>query len=296
MGIGGQIVDAIAREHAYRPIVGDVLLIGRQTTYFTPDALIARLKEHGHSADPSKIEIDRSTINRLSGFEQTELVTDKSIFWTLGVDRVRALDISDYEGAEVLHNLNEPLPPHLRGIADFIVDGSTLDNTFNPALTLRNFAELLRPGGRLIGVNSYGVYETAYVIMPPMWFFDYFLANDFGDFKIYVSVNREDGTNVFYIDPGYLRKNRRSMSRLPSPFQNSTVVFAEKGPDSTSHKIPTQQHYRPADEWASYMKRLAAVEASPRPHVARSYSDLHLTDLEPSYVYVDRYYREHRSP
>jgi hypothetical protein len=30
------------------------------------------------------------------------------------------------------------------------VDGSTLDNTFNPALTLKNYCDMLRPGGRLL--------------------------------------------------------------------------------------------------------------------------------------------------
>jgi hypothetical protein len=46
MGLGGQAVDAIGREHAYRPITGDVLFIGRQTTYFTPQDLAMRLRDH----------------------------------------------------------------------------------------------------------------------------------------------------------------------------------------------------------------------------------------------------------
>ena len=41
---------------------------------------------------------------------------------------------------------------------DFVVDGSTLDNTFNPAQTLRNFAELLRPGGRLLTINAFSTF------------------------------------------------------------------------------------------------------------------------------------------
>ena len=36
MGIGPAIVTALIREHLYKPIRGDVQIIGRQTVYFTP--------------------------------------------------------------------------------------------------------------------------------------------------------------------------------------------------------------------------------------------------------------------
>ena len=49
MGLGLHAVDAIGREHAYRPITGDVLFIGRQATYFTPSGLAAQLRSHGHA-------------------------------------------------------------------------------------------------------------------------------------------------------------------------------------------------------------------------------------------------------
>jgi hypothetical protein len=66
------------------------------------------------------------------------------------VENIQALDRSDYEGANVIHDLNLPVTDRLKGIADLIVDGSTLDNTFNPALTLKNYCDMLRPGGRLL--------------------------------------------------------------------------------------------------------------------------------------------------
>jgi hypothetical protein len=48
--------------------------------------------------------------------------------------------VSPYEGAEIIHDLNRPVPDKLKESADFIVDGSTLDNVFDPAMVLRNFA------------------------------------------------------------------------------------------------------------------------------------------------------------
>jgi hypothetical protein len=67
-------------------------------------------------------------------------VTDRSIFHALGIDHVKALDASSCEDAEIVHDLNRPLPNHLKATADFIVDGGTLDNVFDPAMTLRNYA------------------------------------------------------------------------------------------------------------------------------------------------------------
>ena len=56
---------------------------------------------------------------------RVEQVYDRSIFRALGNDKVKALDASNYEGAEVVHDLNKPIPDHLHGTADFVVDGSS---------------------------------------------------------------------------------------------------------------------------------------------------------------------------
>jgi hypothetical protein len=102
MGLGGEAIEAIGREHAYRPISGDVVFIGRQTTYFTPSVLVGLLRSYGHAVDADAIEIDRSTRNRQEGREGKELVTDRSIFRALGIQAIRALDVSGYEGAEIV--------------------------------------------------------------------------------------------------------------------------------------------------------------------------------------------------
>jgi SAM-dependent methyltransferase len=270
MGLGGQAIDAIGREHAYRPITGDVLFIGRQTSYFTPEQLVARLKDHGHAVDRSAIEIDRTTLYRRP--HDSELVTDRSIFRALGNNNVRALDANLYEGAEIIHDLNQPLPDSLRGIADFVVDGSTLDNVFDPAMALRNYAELLRPGGRLLAVNAWSTRETAYTLCSPAWFMDYFVENCFSDCKVYVAVAGQRGANLYWIDTAHLHDHGRNTHYVfdawfRRPF---TVVFAEKSSTSTSSRAPAQGHYRSDQDWQSYLAKLAPIRANPRPHLARS--------------------------
>ena len=103
MGLGNSLVEAIVRERKYRPIRGDVVVIGRQTVYFTPKDILAMLTQHGISVEgisPSSIELDRSTQDRLEGYANANLITDAALFRLLGVPKTLALDQSDYEGAE----------------------------------------------------------------------------------------------------------------------------------------------------------------------------------------------------
>jgi SAM-dependent methyltransferase len=246
MGLGGQAIDAIGREHAYRPIAGDVLFIGRQTVYFSPQDLARRLRDHLPHVDEAAIEVDRTTLNRnLAG----ELATDRSIFRALGLPaaRIKALDVSPYEGAEVIHDLNQPIPDALRASADFIVDGSTLDNVFDPAMALRNYAELLRPGGRLLAVNAWNLRDSAYTACSPSWYLDYFAANGFADCKVYVCVGARRGVNVYWLDPAMVGLGKRQV-KTPifatwwrRPF---VLVLAEQSATPGPAVVPTQADYR----------------------------------------------------
>ena len=76
-----------------------------------------------------------------------------AVFGWLFILKLHAVDISDFEGAGIIVDLNEPLPPHLEATCDLLVDGSTLDNIFNPTQGLRNLARMLKPGGRLFLSN-----------------------------------------------------------------------------------------------------------------------------------------------
>ena len=46
MALGRDVVDAIIREHAYRPITGDVLLIGQQAITLSRDEVSELMREH----------------------------------------------------------------------------------------------------------------------------------------------------------------------------------------------------------------------------------------------------------
>jgi hypothetical protein len=290
MGIGSQIVTALIREHQYKPLSGRAVLIGRQTVYFTIPDILSAFKYAGirPAIDTSEIEIDKSTIDRLQGWQSQDLINDTSLLRMFGLTDIAALDHSSYEAADIVHDLRYPLPSPLHATCDILIDGSTLDNVFTPSVVLRSFAELLRPGGRMFLVNTFSSAESAYVIMPPMWYFDYFIVNGFVDCRVYVLVFSSDTQNVFFLDLQEAYNRRREMGHFHSTYNMATLVFADKGPNSTADRLPIQQHYRPQDEWAIYQTNLAAMLKSERPHLARSTAKPFLFEYPGGFKYINR--------
>jgi hypothetical protein len=72
------------------------------------------------------------------------------LFGLLGAEELVSLDASGYEGATVVHDMNEPLPDALAGGFDFVFDGGTLEHVFNFPRAVRNEMELTRVGGHLL--------------------------------------------------------------------------------------------------------------------------------------------------
>jgi SAM-dependent methyltransferase len=280
MGIERNVAAVIVREHAWRPITGDVVLLGRQTMFFSPDDAKQLLFEVGVPVPDISFAPEAKT--RLA---KTNYISDSDFFRLLGIQQIRALDVSDYEGADIVHDLTKPIPDAMEGIADFILDGSTLDNVFDPATVLRNIARLLRPGGRLVSVNvasnSYGPYiiPTAHLLL------DYFVMNGFADCKVYVFVYGAPGggINVFAPDLGRMRKGYPQPNNFTSNYVMGIVLMAEKGPRSTWEQSPVQHQYR--TEWDTFAANLEVIERSSRPELARSTAACVIDDTE--FLYVD---------
>src|SRR6185369_4279680 len=147
MSIYPAVVKLLDAENHYRAISGDVVLIGRQRIEFS---------------------------------EQT----DYEFFGRYPITSIKAIDVSDYEGAELIVDLNLPLPTRMTGIADFIFDGPCLDNMFDPAQAIRSLSRMLRPNGRLVMMEHSTAMHSAYTMMSPEWFFNFFAMNGYDDCQI----------------------------------------------------------------------------------------------------------------
>ena len=253
MGIPSQIARLILREHRFRPIAGKLLSVGRQTVYLTPRQAIALVEaELGirPDIDPADVEIDNSTrASHDRGF-----ITDRAFYSLFSDAEYHCLDQSDYENADIVFDLCNPsLKLELEGSFDFIIDGSTLDNVFDPAAAMRNLARIARAGGRLFHLDRSSRRHNVYVAFALSWFHDYYSVNEFDDCQVYLAqwdgdqstsrwdfyhyrpLREHDGTvNFFGQDSWY------------HPWRHAhCIVVAEKGNRSTWNKNPIQYEYRP---------------------------------------------------
>ncbi|WP_300547345.1 methyltransferase domain-containing protein [Roseovarius sp.] len=72
----------------------------------------------------------------------------------LGFGEIEALDFSDYEGADVIHDLNRKPTKKLENKFDLIFDGGTLEHVFNVPMALEGVFRMLKPGGRFVSANG----------------------------------------------------------------------------------------------------------------------------------------------
>ena len=72
----------------------------------------------------------------------------------LGGAPCQVMDNSAYEGAEVIHDLNEPLPARYKAKFDTVIDVGTLEHVFNIGTALKSMAEAVRVGGQFLCLNN----------------------------------------------------------------------------------------------------------------------------------------------
>lgn len=258
LGITLLHADFILREHRYHPIGKIVHLLGRQTVHFELQTAIGLFEKHGITPVATQVEYDTQTIYSKQHSDQ-KFITDQTFFGMLGVEKVYAIDHSDFEGADILINLNVDLPKKHEESVDFLYGGSVCDNVFDPAMYIRNIAKLLKPGGRVLDTNVASNEHHLYMCPPPIWYFDYFVMNSFADCKLYVCEGSDN--HIYLLEPPVTMKLVSDW-----PLTNLGVIFiAEKGFNSTWQISPTQDCYRGASEWKIWQKNLERIYVSKRP-------------------------------
>jgi SAM-dependent methyltransferase len=262
MALGRDVVDAIIREHAYRPITGDVLLIGQQAITLRRDEVLELMREH------DVIAAARNTQQRASADSGGMSAT--AFFALLGIDRLHMLDIGT-AGDNGAAYFSRTQPDQPKASMDFIIDGGALTDIFSPAAALRNYARALRPGGRLIAVNNLSSHFDPYSIPTASWYLDYCVINAFADCRAYV-LDYPPGqpARAFWLDIDCLLDPAREIRAFLSPHETAVILFGEKGAASTTDETPTHARLRSGAEWQRYRQNLARIKLAPRPHLVRS--------------------------
>jgi len=121
----------------------ETLTLGRQYMMLSPERLAIMLREHGCWPPPE------GEAKFLTALRETRWRFE-ILAGALGAKTVSSMDASGYEGATLIHDLNQPVPPELEERFDVVIDGGTLEHIFQFPVAIGNCMKMLKPGGHLI--------------------------------------------------------------------------------------------------------------------------------------------------
>jgi 2-polyprenyl-3-methyl-5-hydroxy-6-metoxy-1,4-benzoquinol methylase len=111
--------------------------LGRLNLFIDHRSLGAVFREHGIDV----AERDIGAIRSASGGYLEEFLR------RLGAREIASIDASEYEGATLVHDMNQPIGAELRRKFSVVIDGGTLEHVFNFPTAIRNCMEMLEVGG-----------------------------------------------------------------------------------------------------------------------------------------------------
>lgn len=124
----------------------ETLTLGRQYMMVSPERMAALLREHGLWPPPegeaSFLPALRETKWRFEVFARA-----------LGAKNASSMDASSFEGARLVHDLNQPVPSEFEERFDVVIDGGTLEHVFNFPAAMANCMKMVKTGGHLILVT-----------------------------------------------------------------------------------------------------------------------------------------------
>ncbi|MDD5217679.1 MAG: hypothetical protein PHN49_10625 [Candidatus Omnitrophica bacterium] len=71
----------------------------------------------------------------------------------LGAKSIQSLDYSDYEGADIIHDMNWPIDSRYDENFDVVIDGGSLEHIFNFPIAIANCMRMLKKGGSIFTIN-----------------------------------------------------------------------------------------------------------------------------------------------
>jgi hypothetical protein len=244
---------------------------------FAKTLTVARLSLYLH---PAEVRALRELYRQTTGSSPNGLLADYRfgeysdgfLRDLLGIEALDVLDCSAYQGATLLHDLNQPVPQEWWGRFDAVIDGGSLEHVFHFPVAVGNLMRLARVGGSVFlnvpanNLCGHGFYQFS----PELMYRVFARENGFELKKVVVLQARFPGVELAPIrrayvvaDPAAVRRRVGLLSRRPVVM----VVEAQKVADATPFAVaPQQSDYvaawarapRPAGGLKGAVKRLLA--------------------------------------
>lgn len=142
MGLTATDIDLLVDLRRRKPTIASIATIGKLSLYLHPPQR-RRL---------SRIIPDSRALSEYRWGDAADAILGD----ITGATQVSSIDMSDYQGSSIVHDMNRPLwdsRPELAGQFDLVIDGGTLEHVFNFPVAVRNLMFLVRQGGHILTTN-----------------------------------------------------------------------------------------------------------------------------------------------
>jgi hypothetical protein len=182
-----------------------VLTLGRQQLYLSGDEVQYLAQEF-----PEYVQTTH-------GFPKPGEYCEPWLRRWLGCNRLESMDVSAYEGASIVHDLNLPVPAQYASQFSAVIDGGSIEHVFFVTTAIANAMQMTSVGGWLFIATvannhcGHGFYQLS-----PEWFFRVFSAAN--GFEIV------DVLLMPHLYPGAELSHNRRLYRVADPAQQGRRV------------------------------------------------------------------------
>jgi hypothetical protein len=150
----------------------------------------------------------------------------ESLFKILGAQYIDSIDHSNYQGANIIHDLNHPIPEKFFNSYTCVVDSGTIEHVFNFPVAIKNCMHALKIGGHFIGMTpannqmGHGFYQFS----PEVYYRVFSEENGFKIKKMFIKSLDEKSDWYEVADP----KNVKSRVTIVNSSPLTILFVAEK--------------------------------------------------------------------
>jgi len=221
---------------------GKTLVIGQQSIYINEFEYKKIILKHNIKFIDNFNHEKKTSIKHFIN-KNADNINSSFFFSLLGSNKVNHLDISKYENADIIFDLNKKIPNKYKNKFNNIVDFGTIEHVYNTPNLLWNYINMLKKNGFLIiSTRSSNAIDHGFFSFSPTFFHDFFPINGFKILKNYL-IKRS---------PYYTNKSQKiyeyKKTYLENPIISSKsidlIIFMKKTKNIKSVKIPLQYYYK----------------------------------------------------
>ncbi len=210
MGLAYHDVALLAKAKKNNIRFDKILTIGHQTLYVSQKKIEHLSKFYDINIGTAKFSYEEYADNFLKSF--------------LGAKDVKSLDFSDYEGSEIIHDMNKPIGANYYEKFDVVIDGGSLEHIFNFPVAIENCMKMVKKGGSFfifsMANNHFG--HGFYQFSPELFFRILQQTNGFEIKDIIVVEHPFSGPELStrvkcysVTDPAFLKRRVSLISKKP---------------------------------------------------------------------------------